>query len=100
MSGIRRVYYFKTPQGISSETLLFRVREAAKALGVSRPTLRALIREGRIRTVQIGSRGIRIPLTELVRFSAGEELVRFPSAEGRGQVEEQVEEVEALEAEY
>ena len=41
--------------------LLFTVPETCESLGISRSTLYALIRSGKLHTVKIGERGIRIP---------------------------------------
>lgn len=47
---------------------LLTVRQACEAGAFSRTTLYQLIRVGRIRTVKVGLRGIRIPVAELERF--------------------------------
>lgn len=44
------------------------VRQACEAGAFSRTTLYQLIRAGRIRTVKVGLRGIRVPVAELDRF--------------------------------
>jgi excisionase family DNA binding protein len=53
-----------------SEGRLLTVAEACAELRVSRPTLSELRRSGRIQTVRVGSRGIRVPVTELDRYIA------------------------------
>lgn len=45
-----------------------RVSEACKRLDLGKTTLYGLIAAGRIRTVKIGERGVRIPVSELERF--------------------------------
>jgi excisionase family DNA binding protein len=49
-------------------TILLTIKEACARLNISRSQIRCLIRAGRIRAVPIGSRGVRIPLSELDRF--------------------------------
>ena len=44
------------------------VKQACEAGAFSRTTLYQLIRAGRIRTVKVGLRGIRVPVAELERF--------------------------------
>lgn len=51
-------------------TRLLTVRQACEHAACSRTALNSLIRAGRIRTVRIGTRGIRIPIAELDRFVA------------------------------
>ncbi|MBX7133053.1 MAG: helix-turn-helix domain-containing protein [Fimbriimonadaceae bacterium] len=54
---------------ISSQApILLTVRESASVLGISRTTLYLLINQGRLRVVRIGSRGVRIPVSELEKF--------------------------------
>ena len=48
--------------------ILLTVRESASALGISRTTLYVLINQERVRVVRIGSRGVRIPVSELEKF--------------------------------
>ncbi len=50
--------------------LLVTITEGCDSLGVKRTTMYEFIRAGRIRTVKVGSRGIRIPVSELERFVA------------------------------
>ena len=49
---------------------LITVRDACIEAACSRTALYELIRAGRIRTVKIGPRGIRVPVAELERFIA------------------------------
>lgn len=48
---------------------LLSVKQACDQLAISRSQLWCLIRAGRIRTVPIGTRGIRIAQSELDRFT-------------------------------
>jgi len=64
----RHVRSTEEPQMPQSIELLITVREACKRLGVGRTTLYQLCRAGAIRSVRVGSRGIRIPVRELDRF--------------------------------
>jgi excisionase family DNA binding protein len=53
--------------------LTLSVAEAADLLGVSGYTVRQLIREGRLRAVDLGSvKAVRIPSTEVLRLVRGE----------------------------
>lgn len=52
------------------EQRLLTVREACDELRISRPTLGALRRSGRIQTTRIGSRGVRVASSEIERFIA------------------------------
>jgi excisionase family DNA binding protein len=54
----------------SSDCRLLTIKEACTALGVSRPTLTELRRQGRITFVRVGSRGVRIPATAIADFVA------------------------------
>jgi len=47
------------------------VRQACERLQICRTTLYGLIRAGRIRTVAIGKRGVRVPASEIERFVGG-----------------------------
>jgi excisionase family DNA binding protein len=53
------------------EARLLTVAETCRALRISRPTLAELRRSGRIQTVRVGSRGVRVPAAELDRYIAG-----------------------------
>lgn len=57
---------FKADQ--PSVVSLITVNEACARMSIGRSHLYSLIREGRIRTVPIGRRGIRISLGEIERF--------------------------------
>jgi excisionase family DNA binding protein len=50
------------------ERLLYRVEEAAEAMGVSRTTVYELVWAGELATVKIGKRGQRIPVDEIRRW--------------------------------
>jgi excisionase family DNA binding protein len=50
-----------------AERFLYRVSEAAEALGLSRAFLYTLIAAGQLRPVRVG-RAVRIPRAELERF--------------------------------
>lgn len=50
-----------------TEPLLLSVREAAKAAGIGRDSMYALVREGRIRSVSVRSKRL-IPRSELERW--------------------------------
>jgi excisionase family DNA binding protein len=50
---------------------LYRIGQAAKALGLSRCTVWRCVKEGRIGTVEIRRGAMRIPEAELQRFVAG-----------------------------
>ena len=52
---------------------VFTVEEFAELLRVSKSTGYALIRENRIRTIKIGSKGVRIPRKAVVEFLEAEE---------------------------
>ena len=54
------------------EQRLLTVRETCRELSVSRPTLAEMRRAGLIRTVRIGSRGVRVAASEIERFIASE----------------------------
>lgn len=55
---------------VNTSATLIRLVEACGHLAVSRSTLYELIRAGRLRTVRVGKRGVRIPRVELERFVA------------------------------
>jgi excisionase family DNA binding protein len=50
---------------------LFKLGEACKEIHTSRPTLRRMIQEGRIQTVEIRRGAVRIPESELRRIVEG-----------------------------
>lgn len=50
------------------EPIAYTTAEVCVALGISRTTLYELVCAGQIRTFRIGSRGIRIPASEISRF--------------------------------
>lgn len=50
--------------------LMVTIAEACEMLGVKRTTFYEFTRCGKIRTVPIGPRGVRIPVAELERFVA------------------------------
>jgi excisionase family DNA binding protein len=52
------------------DRLLYRVEEAAEAMGVGRSTGYELIWSGELATVKIGKRGQRIPVDEIKRWIA------------------------------
>jgi excisionase family DNA binding protein len=52
------------------ERRLLTVEETCRELHISRPTLNELRRTGRIQTVRIGSRGVRVPVAEVDRYIA------------------------------
>ncbi len=49
---------------------LFKMGDAAKAIGVSRATLWRLLQEGRIKAIEVRRGSLRVPETELQRFVA------------------------------
>lgn len=49
------------------EKVLLTISEAAQALSIGRTTLRALIRDGQIEAVRIGT-AIRVPAAEIERW--------------------------------
>lgn len=49
------------------EKLLYRVGEAAEALGLSRATIWRLVSSGRLNAVRVG-RAVRVPADDLLRF--------------------------------
>lgn len=53
---------------MSENTRLLTVKQACESAAISRTTLYELCRANVIRSVRIGSRGIRIPVVELERF--------------------------------
>ncbi|GMV88493.1 MAG: hypothetical protein AMXMBFR81_14240 [Chthonomonas sp.] len=44
------------------------IKQACHVLAIGRSQLWCLIRAGRIRTVRIGKRGVRVPVLEIDRF--------------------------------
>jgi excisionase family DNA binding protein len=48
--------------------LLLKVPEACAAMGIGRTILYGLCKVGTIRSVRIGTRGVRIPVSEVQRF--------------------------------
>ncbi len=52
------------------EKVLLTLAEAAEALSIGRTTLRALIRDGEIESVRIGT-AIRVPAAEIERWIEG-----------------------------
>lgn len=48
--------------------LMVTAAEACQILGIKRTTFWEFTRCGRIRTVKIGRRGVRVPVSELQRF--------------------------------
>lgn len=61
--------------GAGPEKIAYSVTEAAEALGTSEPTVRRLIGEGRIPTVDLGNSRRLIPVDALRRFANGEPAV-------------------------
>jgi excisionase family DNA binding protein len=49
---------------------LLKIPQAASELSISRSQLYELIGEGALRSVKIGSRGVRIPASEIQRYIA------------------------------
>jgi excisionase family DNA binding protein len=49
----------------------FTIPEACEMLSVCRTTLYGLVRNGEIKTVKIGKRGVRVPVSEIHRFVEG-----------------------------
>ena len=56
---------------ISAVPLAYSVSDSAKALSVSRQSVRRLVSTGELRSLRIGSR-VLIPRSELERFLAGD----------------------------
>lgn len=52
------------------ETRLLTIRETARLLGVSPPTVRVWLRQGHLRAVRLGSRR-RVPFAEVLRLTQG-----------------------------
>jgi excisionase family DNA binding protein len=50
--------------------LLVSIADACEMIGVKRTSMYEFIRAGKIRVVKIGSRGVRVPVSELERFVA------------------------------
>jgi excisionase family DNA binding protein len=50
----------------------FTVREAAEQLGLSEVTIRRYVRNGDLKAVIVGKRGVRIPKSEIDRMSCRE----------------------------
>lgn len=44
------------------------IKQTCLLLAIGRSQVWCLVNEGRIRTVRIGKRGVRVPLTEIARF--------------------------------
>ncbi|MGP8160709.1 MAG: helix-turn-helix domain-containing protein [Candidatus Dormibacteria bacterium] len=55
---------------VAPDHRLLTIAQACTALGVSRPTLAELRRQGRVPFVRIGSRGVRIPTDAVAEFIA------------------------------
>ena len=51
---------------------LFTVKEAAERLGLSEVTIRRYVRNGDLKAVIVGKRGVRIPKSEIDRMSCRE----------------------------
>lgn len=62
----------KAKEKATAEFQLLKVKQAAQRLSISEPKLRALIKENKIKTVNVtgGERGTRISLEEIKRFAA------------------------------
>ena len=52
------------------ERLLYRIEEAAEAMGVGRSTVYEMVWAGELNTVRIGKRGQRVPVEEIKRWIA------------------------------
>ena len=61
------------PMALTVERLAFRVEEAAEALGLGRDSVFKLLREGRLRSVMVGSRRL-IPVAAVHEFLAGPQV--------------------------
>ena len=68
--------------GVGEQEGLVKIPEALERLSVGRTTFQRLMSEGKIRTVRVGTRGIRVPLSEIDRFIA--EAMR-KEGEGEGE---------------
>ncbi len=55
----------EVPSRPRPERLLYRVDEAAEAMGVGRSTVYEMVWRGELATVKIGKRGQRIPVDEI-----------------------------------
>jgi excisionase family DNA binding protein len=64
---------------VTEESLLLRVPEAARLLGIQETTLRAWLLARRVSRVRLGSRCIRVPASEVHR------LIREGTIPARGQ---------------
>lgn len=53
-----------------AQPLLISISQAARLLGVSRPTIYKFVREGRLERIELGSRTVRLRLND-VRALAG-----------------------------
>jgi len=54
---------------MSPKKLLFTIRESCLILNMGRSSLYRLVKAGRIKSVRIGNRGVRISIHELEQFS-------------------------------
>lgn len=69
----------KKNETVQPDRLLLRVPEAAKMLGISVSMLYEMIREGKVGTVTVGSRGVRILHADVKKWTEGN--VRYRSAD-------------------
>jgi len=68
LSGFENVPAGKT--GTTPTQILFKLKEASAALGLSVGMLRKLARSGQLKVVRIG-RSVRIPQAEIIRIAGG-----------------------------
>lgn len=59
------------PERDVGEPLNLTYKEAAKKLGISLSKLYLLLREGKIRKLELGPKVMRIPMTEIDAYQAG-----------------------------
>lgn len=53
---------------VENRTVMVTVMETCQKLAIGRSQLWCLVKAGKIRTVKIGKRGVRVPISEIERF--------------------------------
>jgi excisionase family DNA binding protein len=64
---------------VEPQDRLLRIDEAAKRLGVCRKTASALIKDGRLRTLRVGRRGVRVVESSINDLLGRQQSLRFGS---------------------